>query len=55
MRQVSWSATAHGEYWIDVSLGGRPVQTLIDTGLIDPRGHVGFSIEESLYDSIKQL
>jgi len=54
MPQASWNATPPGEYWIDVSLGGRPLQVLIDTGLIDARGEVGFSVEESLYDSIKR-
>jgi hypothetical protein len=54
MPQVSWSATPAGEYLIDVNLGGRPLQVLIDTGFIDPRGQVGFSVDESLYDNIKQ-
>jgi hypothetical protein len=54
MPQVSWSATPSEEYWIDVSLGGHHLQVLIDTGFIDPRGQVGFSVDESLYDSIKQ-
>ncbi len=54
MPQVSWSATPPGEYWIDVSLNGRPLEVLIDTGLIDAQGEVGFSVDASLYDSIKQ-
>jgi hypothetical protein len=54
MPQLCWNATARGEYWIDVSLGGHAVQVLVDTGLIDGKGRVGFSIEESLYDAIKR-
>jgi hypothetical protein len=54
MPQVSWSATPHGEYWIDVNLDGRSLQVLIDTGLIDSQGEVGFSVEPSLYDRIKR-
>jgi hypothetical protein len=54
MPEVRWTANARGEYWIDVRLGGRTVKVLIDTGLIDARGQVGFSVEESLYDQIKQ-
>jgi hypothetical protein len=54
MPQVSWSANARGEYWLDVSLAGRQLQVLIDSGLIDSRGQVGFSIDEALHDSLKQ-
>ncbi len=44
MPQVNWSANQSGEYWIDVSLGGHPLQVLIDSGLIDHQGRVGFSV-----------
>jgi hypothetical protein len=54
MPEVCWAANARGAYWIDVSLGGRTLKVLIDTGLIDARGQVGFSVQESLYDRIKQ-
>jgi len=54
MPQACWTANSRGEYWIDVLLGGRPLRVLIDTGLIDGHGQVGFSIEETLYDQIKQ-
>jgi hypothetical protein len=54
MPRACWSATAHGEYWIDVSLGGHPLKVLVDSGLIDSRGQVGFSIDQSIYDQIKQ-
>jgi hypothetical protein len=53
MSRVCWSATSRGEYWIDVNLGAHPLKVLIDSGLIDGRGQVGFSVDESLYDSIK--
>jgi hypothetical protein len=52
MPQVSWTATPRGEYWIDVSLGGLAVQVLVDTGLLDALGEVGFSVEPLLCDSI---
>lgn len=54
MPQAMWSATFRGEYWIDVDLGGHALKVLIDSGLIDSRGQVGFSVDETLYDSIKQ-
>lgn len=53
MPQVSWIASPRGEYWIDVSLGGHPLKVLVDSGLIDSRGQVGFSVEEALYDRLK--
>jgi len=54
MAQVCWTANPRGEYWIDVRLGSHPLQVLIDSGLIDSRGQVGFSIDASLYDRIKR-
>jgi hypothetical protein len=54
MPQACWTANARGEYWIDVNLGGHPFQVLIDSGLIDARGQVGFSLDPSRYDRIKQ-
>lgn len=54
MPQVCWNANPRGEYWIDVELGGHPLQVLIDSGLIDAHGQVGFSINPSTYDRIKQ-
>lgn len=54
MPSVSWKASARGEYWIDVALDGQPLQVLVDSGLIDARGEVGFSIDLSLYDSFKK-
>jgi len=53
MPQACWKASPRGEYWIDVSLGGHALEVLVDSGLIDARGQVGFSIDESLYDQIK--
>ncbi len=54
MPQICWGASARGEYWIDVKLGAHALKVLIDTGLVDARGQVGFSVDESLYDQIKQ-
>ena len=33
---------------------GRPLQILVDTGLVDAKGQVGFSIDEALYDNMKR-
>ena len=54
MPQVGWSANSRGEYWLDVDLGGLPITVLVDSGLIDSNGQVGFSIVPSLYDQIKR-
>jgi hypothetical protein len=37
-----------------VLLGGRPFETLIDSGLIDAAGVIGFSIDALAYDSMKK-
>lgn len=54
MPQARWNANARGEYWLNVALGGTPLDVLIDTGLIDAKGQVGFSVDNALYDSIKK-
>ena len=55
MPYVSWTANPGLEYWIDVQLAGQPFTVLIDTGLIDRLGEVGFSINASDYDAIKNV
>lgn len=54
MPQVCWTAATRGEYWVDVNLGGQPFKVLVDTGLLDAREQVGFSIEQTWYDKLKQ-
>jgi hypothetical protein len=54
MNQNSWMAAPDGRYWIDVVLGNMPIRLMLDTGLVDPRGQVGFEIEPQLYDSLER-
>jgi hypothetical protein len=52
MPSVSWNANTSGEYWIDVALAGKPFNVLVDSGLIDAKGQVGFSIDSTDYDAL---
>ncbi len=54
MAELSWQAAADGRYWIDVAIGGRPVRVMIDLGLVDPSGRVGFELEPAFYDDLKR-
>ena len=54
MPRVSWRAMASGHYWIDVVLGTSHLTVMIDLGLVDPLDMVGFEVEQSFYDRIKQ-
>jgi hypothetical protein len=54
MPRVSWQARSDGLYWIDIALGSRHFSLMIDTGLVDPKHQVGFSIEPGLYDLLKK-
>lgn len=54
MPRASWASNSRNEYWIDVRLGGKPRLVLVDTGLINRQGVVGFSIDATEYDRIKQ-
>jgi hypothetical protein len=55
MPSVSWNANAQAEYWIDVALNGQRLEVLVDTGLLDALGQVGFSVDAATYDSFKHL
>ena len=54
MAEVSWQAAADGRYWIDVIIGGQPVQVMIDLGLVDPSHAVGFELDPDLYEQLKR-
>lgn len=54
MADISWSAASDGRYWIDVVIGGQAVRAMIDLGLVDPLGAVGFELEPALYDQLKK-
>src|SRR5437879_4338108 len=54
MPQACWKADPDGYYWIDVFLGSHPLPMMLDSGLVDPAGLVGFSMEPTLYDRTKQ-
>jgi hypothetical protein len=54
MADVSWQAAPDGRYWIDVALGGHVARVMIDLGLVDPLQAVGFELDPSLYDHLKQ-
>ena len=54
MSEVSWQAAPDGRYWIDVIIGGQPVQVMIDLGLVDPANVVGFELDPVLYEQHKR-
>jgi hypothetical protein len=54
MDQACWSAAPNHRYWIDVILGNRRFQVMIDLGLVDPRGRVGFEIDPVAYGQLKR-
>jgi hypothetical protein len=54
MPQVRWQARSDGLYWIDVALGTRSFSLMIDLGLVDLNGRVGFSVEPAIYAQLKK-
>jgi hypothetical protein len=54
MPEISWQAAADGRYWIDVVLGNVELLVMIDLGLVDPFGWVGFELEPATYQRLKQ-
>lgn len=53
MPQASWQAASDGRYWIDVFVAAQRFDVMIDLGLVDPSGFVGFELEPSVYDEMK--
>ena len=49
-----WQAAADGRYWIDVMVGNMDLRAMIDLGMVDPLHQIGFEIEPSIYDQLKQ-
>jgi len=54
MTRVCWPAAAGGHYWLDIALGTLPCRLMLDTGLVDPRGQVGFEIDPTMFDLLEQ-
>jgi hypothetical protein len=53
MQAACWKAGPGNRYWMDANLGGHSLPVMIDVGLVDPRGRVGFEIEPLMYDRLK--
>ncbi len=53
MPQASWQA-ARGSYQIDLIVGNRGIQAMIDLGLVDPLDLVGIELQPAVYDGLKQ-
>ena len=54
MARVSWRAAPDHRYWIDVALGNRELSVMLDLGLVDPLGRIGFEVDPGEYDALKQ-
>lgn len=54
MGHISWQATPSGAYWIDIVVGHLPLRLMVDTGLTDPRNQLGFALDPSTFDQLKQ-
>ena len=54
MTQTQWPVTADGKYVIDATVGNLELQPMIDLGLTDPAGQVGFALDPTTYDLLKR-
>jgi len=50
MNRACWAVASDGRYWIDVALGTNPCRLMLDTGLTDCAGVVGFDLAPTDYD-----
>jgi hypothetical protein len=53
MQQACWKAATDNRYWIDVLLGQQPLSVMVDVGLVDAQGRVGFEVDPAVYDHLK--
>jgi hypothetical protein len=53
MQRTCWHGGPDGRYWIDVSLGHQRTRVMVDLGLVDPLGRIGFEVEPGLYGRLK--
>ncbi len=54
MTTAMWSADPQGRYWLDVLLGGQTISVMVDSGLVDPDQRVGFELDRTLFDQLKE-
>jgi hypothetical protein len=54
MTRACWPAAASGRYYLDIALGTMPCRLMLDTGLVDPVGDVGFETNPALFDGLEQ-
>src|SRR4051812_38264691 len=54
MTRACWPAAPDGRYVLDIALGTMPCRLMLDSGLVDPTGHVGFEIDPALSDLLEQ-
>jgi hypothetical protein len=54
MPLLQWSASPDGRYWIDVLVSGYALRVMVDLGLVDPLDRVGFELDPSAYQRLKQ-
>jgi len=52
MNSACWPITANGRYWIDIALGTHPCRLMVDTGVTDRAGLVGFDLAPAEYDRL---
>ena len=53
-QQLTWLATARGDYVIDVMIGGLAASTMVDSGLVDPAQLVGFELVPALFNQLQE-
>jgi hypothetical protein len=54
MAQARWQAATDGRYRIDVIIGNHSLPVMVDLGLVDSLGLIGFEVEPSIYDRLKR-
>lgn len=54
MTRACWPVDSDGRYLVDIALGATPCRLMVDTGLVDRTGQVGFEIDPVLFDALEQ-
>lgn len=54
MGQITYAVAPTGAYFIDVQIGTFEVRVMVDLGLTDPAGQIGFALAPDVFDRLEQ-
>ena len=54
MGQITYNVSPTGAYFINVRVGNLEIPVVVDLGLTDPAGQIGFALAPEIFDRLEQ-